>query len=192
MLKERSCPTCDIIFTPPKKYKHQKYCSKECFFKRKTHLYEEMKERVCPTCDDVFIPPLRNIYKKYCSQECYQKRGTKVFMESKLNTTENLFKNSFKENVTQIFHSGFPDFLIEKNDEIIFVEVKSETDGMHPKQIKVMDVLTKHGIPCFISLNGSNNLIPFEKIRPHLDLGFTRQRISTIISRLSLEKNQSL
>jgi len=143
-----------------------------------------MDEKTCPTCGNKFVPPTNNKYKTYCSKECYWKRKPYKPAPFTLTPTEKFFKENFKKNVTKILRTGFPDFLVEINNEIIFVEVKNKDDGINQNQVEMMDMLSKHGLSCFISIDGSNDLIPFEDIKPYLDSDITRQTISSIISKM--------
>lgn len=125
-----------------------------------------MKPRKCPTCNKDFVPK-RYKNQIYCSNECYRKRGSQKNTEPKLNYLEKKYKTSVKNNATAL-HNGFPDFLVDNNEELKFVEVKGEYDIIRKSQVKVMDMLVKYGLKCYIAYEGET-LIKWQDIKPHLN-----------------------
>lgn len=46
----------------------------------------------------------------------------------------------------RVYRNGWPDFLVEQNGAIEFVEVKTPTDIMRPEQIAMHEALRRHGL----------------------------------------------
>lgn len=55
----------------------------------------------------------------------------------------------------QVYQHGWPDLAITRNDELVFVEVKSPTTNndagkLSQAQTKLLGLLDKHGIKCYV------------------------------------------
>ena len=48
-----------------------------------------------------------------------------------------------------VLKNGWPDYLIYKDNEIAFVEVKDKGDQLRPSQIEMLNLLSKFGFKCF-------------------------------------------
>ena len=49
----------------------------------------------------------------------------------------------------KVLRNGWPDYLIYKDDQIAFVEVKDKGDWLKPNQIEMLSLLSKFGLKCF-------------------------------------------
>ena len=49
-----------------------------------------------------------------------------------------------------VYRSGWPDYLITKDNKIIFVEVKGRGDKLRDSQKAMLKILSEHGLKCFV------------------------------------------
>ena len=57
----------------------------------------------------------------------------------------------------KVYATGWPDFVIEKDQKIIFVEVKIESDCLSGNQLKILRLLERYGLNVRVSIDGSIN-----------------------------------
>lgn len=159
------CLTCGKAFQSFRPHRNVQYCSRFCYYHRLNA--ERPKSKTCPTCDKKFTPPMENKLKKYCSFGCYRNRGSARGMpRAMLNPLEEKYRKTIQDKAIKIHHNGLPDFLVDMGEEAFFVEVKNASDSISIFQSETMDTLVKHGIKCFISCNGEEELIPWKEIKP--------------------------
>ena len=63
---------------------------------------------------------------------------------------EQLFYKQATDNGYTVYRSGWPDYLITKDNKIIFVEVKGKGDKLRNSQKAMLKILSDHGLTCFI------------------------------------------
>jgi len=74
--------------------------------------------------------------------------------------TEQVFIDKMQAEGWELFHYGMPDFVCRKDEDIIFVEVKtSVTERLLPTQIKTLEIFQKIK-PCFVWSPKTATLIP--------------------------------
>lgn len=66
-----------------------------------------------------------------------------------LNDAEKEFKKKATDKGWNVIKNGWPDFLIYKDNEIRFIEVKNGKDKLREDQIKMLKTLTKYGLKCY-------------------------------------------
>ena len=62
---------------------------------------------------------------------------------------EHRFKQQAIDKGWKVLKNGWPDYLIYKDNEIAFVEVKDGSDRLRPNQIEMLKLLSKFGLKCF-------------------------------------------
>lgn len=65
------------------------------------------------------------------------------------NRPEALFEERATKAGWKVTKRGWPDFIISKNGETRFVEVKQDKDDLKESQLTVMKVLAAHGLKCY-------------------------------------------
>lgn len=62
--------------------------------------------------------------------------------------------------------SGWPDYLITRNNEVLFVELKGFRESLKPSQIRMFAMLETFGISTMISVEGDfEHLVPWRKYK---------------------------
>lgn len=62
-----------------------------------------------------------------------------------MNDTESTFFERYEAQGYDVIHTGVPDFILLKDGEIEFVEVKTATDLLRESQTRAISLLEKHG-----------------------------------------------
>jgi len=62
-----------------------------------------------------------------------------------MNESESMVRLKYEEQGYDVIHTGVPDFILLKEGEIEFVEVKYSQDELRENQRKVFNLLQKHG-----------------------------------------------
>jgi hypothetical protein len=65
------------------------------------------------------------------------------------NNAEAVFRRKAIASGWEVLKSGWPDFLIIKDNKVVFVEVKSEWDVLKPNQILMLNILAGLGMKCY-------------------------------------------
>ena len=67
---------------------------------------------------------------------------------------ESKFKEDMKALGYTVYRNGYPDFLLEKDNMLVFVEIKNNFDSIKPQQRRMFKLLQKHGIKVAICYGG--------------------------------------
>jgi len=62
-----------------------------------------------------------------------------------MNASEDLIREKYENQGYDVIHVGVPDFILLKDGEIEFVEVKTATDLLRESQLRAIALLEKHG-----------------------------------------------
>lgn len=73
-----------------------------------------------------------------------KKSGSVIRTKGKI--AEQKFEQWAKENHYKIYNNGFPDRIIVKDDELIFVEIKTNKSKLSKEQRKIRNLFEKHGL----------------------------------------------
>jgi hypothetical protein len=64
---------------------------------------------------------------------------------------EQLFKKQAIDKGYKVFKTGWPDYLIQRNGTIAFIEIKKDkNDKLKSNQYELMRILHEYGLACFI------------------------------------------
>ena len=66
------------------------------------------------------------------------------------NPTEEIFRREAHKNGWTVSKRGWPDFIITKNGETAFVEVKTDNRKLKKSQRFILELLAKHGLECYL------------------------------------------
>jgi hypothetical protein len=82
----------------------------------------------------------------------------------------------------QIVKNGWPDYVLVKGDEIIFVEVKTKGDMLRPVQVGMLLLLERAGAKVRVAVNGelSNLVTVMEYLKIYDDLGPHQRELSRV------------
>ncbi len=94
-------------------------------------------------------------------------------LRSRLSNTPNAEQQFYKQATDKgwnVLRVGWPDYLIYKDNKIVFVEVKDGSDKLKPSQVKMLDILSDHGLVCYVwkpkaGFQKYNKPTPFKKLR---------------------------
>jgi len=70
--------------------------------------------------------------------------------DPRVNQTENLFRYKAKMAGWRVTKKGWPDFILRKNGELCFVEVKRDGPEVSSEQKDILLELANHGFPCYV------------------------------------------
>lgn len=66
-----------------------------------------------------------------------------------MNEAEETLKKKLEKKGYTVYRNGWPDFIVQREDEIIAIEVKShQTEKLEENQLSIMELLSSLGIKC--------------------------------------------
>jgi len=132
-------------------------------------IYGPNKDKKCPTCGHI---PYEGLY--YCSRECFEKALEKFGVKTHGKYKDEIkaiwaderkllpekeegrkfhreFPRMAKELGFRVYKTGWPDFLIEKNDKYVGVEVKESPGVLAPNQKLMHEILKRAGLKVIVA-----------------------------------------